>query len=99
MFMKPPAAVRALAEKVKGKPIAWKEYPDGWKVVFQDGRKIFFLRSDAELQAYREREALQSASTGEVLEPSKEAFSPGSEDPSLPERKRIKPRRKGGSEE
>ena len=35
-----PEDVMRLAEMVEGKPIAWKEYPDGWSVVFADGRKL-----------------------------------------------------------
>ena len=45
-----PAAVLALAATVPQAgplpphPIAWRETPDGWVVVFEDGRKMRFPR-------------------------------------------------------
>ena len=39
-----PTIVLELASRAKGTPIAWKEYPDGWTIVFEDGRKLQFKR-------------------------------------------------------
>ncbi len=46
-----PAAVAALAAAVPQlgpqppRPIAWKEYPGEWVIVFEDGRKLRFVKA------------------------------------------------------
>ena len=42
MPLYPPPVVLALAAKAKGNPIAWREIPTGWVIVFEDGRKLTF---------------------------------------------------------
>jgi hypothetical protein len=55
--IKIPAQVLALAEQSATErvphpnPIAWKEYPDKWVVVFEDGRKMTFGKDEAKAKS------------------------------------------------
>jgi hypothetical protein len=41
-------AKEAATERVPNpKPIAWKQYPGSWVIVFEDGRKLNFVKTEA----------------------------------------------------